>query len=122
MRDNILSIDFTKSEMQTIFAPYQVFTISYLVDNRKAISRDVWIEHNDLFEDIKSRASFINFLNYLENALDIVHSIIETSKGGYRKKYTIHDKFITDYDVFHYIVDKITKKLRDELKKMKVDV
>lgn len=83
--------DTNEKEFGTILKDYQEISLRYLwrLDGRGASSRDVWVNVNKelMGKGSISRASIINFLNYIvdEGALDYTE---KTGKGGHRRIYS----------------------------------
>ena len=111
----MVEFDTIEDGFRTVVKDYQEVAFRYLwgLDGGGASSRDIWVNVNKvmmpdpLLRDSISRASIINFMNYMvdEGALDYTEI---TGKGGHRRIY--YAKF--DESGFkEYIAKKIISKL-----------
>jgi hypothetical protein len=86
-----ISFDASRSDLGTILKDYQEAALRYLwrLGGEGVGSHDIWVQVNkELGARTISRASVINFLNYMAD--EGIVSFTETAcKGGYRRVYTM---------------------------------
>lgn len=87
-----MSIVFDTGEdgLQTFLTDWKETAIRKVFESERPLtSKDVWIRTNMELKDERSisRASIINFLNYMSE-LGVLDYVEETGKGGYHRRYS----------------------------------
>jgi predicted transcriptional regulator len=84
-----MKLDLSNKGLLMVHPDWQIKAMEVLWEsNVGLLSRDVWIKVNEkLKPDRISRASVINFLNYMLG-LGVLSGVDETGKGGHRMRYS----------------------------------
>lgn len=84
-----MKLDLSKNGLKMVHPEWQIETLMVLWDtNEGLLSRQVWERVNVRLAPVTiSRASIINFLNYMLN-VGVLTGIDETGKGGHRTRYS----------------------------------
>ena len=107
-----IQYDASKKGLEAIFRPWQIVVIDTIHGNSMGMnSRAVTLEVNKkLSQNSISRASIINFLEYLRD-LGILHGEDETGKGGH---HWVYSPGMGDSQYKQFIVDMILKRITEE--------
>ena len=89
--DMTLTFDPAGEGLAKVLRDYQIEALKlvWTKGDKGAISKEVWQHTNEVLEGIRtiSRASIINFLNYMVDE-GVLNYKEETCKGGYRRIYS----------------------------------
>lgn len=84
-----MKLDLSNKGLLMVHPDWQIKALEVLWEsNVGLLSRDVWIKVNEKLKSERiSRASVINFLNYMLD-LGVLSGVDETGKGGHRMRYS----------------------------------
>ena len=85
-----MQLDTSKKGLKAVFKDWHLFVLEYLSQGHRGTSRELYLYVNRLLSEqgeTISRASIINFLNYLADEEELVGYTEETAKGGHRRRY-----------------------------------
>ena len=105
-----IKYDIEKYGLEAFLEPWQVTSLQILwASNKPLKSRYVWELVNQKFEPTISRASIINFLEYLRISC-VLEGIDQSGKGGH---YYLYRARLNEPEFKLMIVNDIIKKLRE---------
>jgi len=111
-----MQLDTSKKGLEAVFQEWQLAVLDLLSEGQEINSREAWIHVNAHSEwgrqegNTISRASVINFLNYLAKDEGLLAYREETCKGGSRGIY----RMATDRRNFvKFIMERFVKKLNE---------
>ena len=95
-----MKLDLSMNGLEMVHPEWQIETLMVLWEaDEGLLSRQVWERVNSKLAPVTiSRASIINFLNYMLN-MGVLSGIDETGKGGHRTRYSFA-KNETEYKEF----------------------
>lgn len=103
-----LVFDLDETGINTVFKPYQAETMKLLYEKGSLISAEAYSRLRHMI----SRASIINFLNYMVDA-GFIRYTEETGKGGYHRVYKpAHDSYTDFIKALH---DEFVERLKTDL-------
>ena len=105
-----MKLDLSKTGLEMIHPYWQVEALRVVWEAEKGlISRDVWERVNSRLTPKVSRASIINFLNYMHE-LGVFSGTLESGKGGYRLRYSVK---LDEKGYKEFLVEKILKQFKE---------
>jgi len=114
-----LKLDTGKESLYMFFKDWQVESLRYLwrVQPEGANSRAVWVNVNESLQDSISRASVINFLNYMVDEALITYTET-TGKGGHHRVYYMkYSETEFKQQIVGLIITKLLKEYPEETRK-----
>ena len=105
-----LKMDLNQSGLNMFFKDYQYEALNVLWNSDTGLlSRSVWEQVNANMTESISRASIINYLNYMLD-IGILKGVDETGKGGHRTRYS---PAMTESELKKHLSEIVEKKLKE---------
>jgi len=111
---NTIKFDLAEKELLCVLLPWQAEVMKYLWDTGEPQPSRTVYEHLQKIDTkgAKSRASVINFMNYMVDE-EFLNYKEETGKGGYHRIYSLNERSLTEAQFRHSVAELFCEALRE---------